>query len=154
MTTIDTMQEDLYVPSANKTTRTTKNPMLPEKYSKFKVFGYWFLENLKEKGLITDHESALNVLHLFSDVPEQMEFYDEFFDESKAYMKNMKSIVNLRNAPIKNTNIKNKTNSKDTPKTKKTCDRKKKKNITVLSYEEQLIADLVLAANCVSDLRT
>jgi hypothetical protein len=127
----------------NKSLR-VKKPVLSAKFSKFQVFGYWFIENMKNKNIIDDVSSAHNLLTLFSDVPQQTLFFEQFLEEFKMANKNMKAAVRLHNKPPPVKKVKT---LDSTDATVKKRGRKRKEVLIVNDKQEQLIEDLVAAAN-------
>jgi hypothetical protein len=128
-----------------------KKPTLPAKYSKNLVFGFWLLQNLQDQGLLTDHKTALDLLQVFSDVPQQKALIDGFFDEVKVTSKNMKLLVRANNKPSKKTKKTNSDDSTDTTVAKKRGRKVKPVEVPLLEPQESLIQNLVAAANTNTD---
>ena len=122
-----------------------KKPVLSAKFSKFQVFGFWFIENMKNKQIIDDVSAAHSLLTMFSDVPQQALFFEQFLEEFKMANKNMKAAVRLHNKPppVK----KEKKLDTTLEGTEKKRGRKRKEVVIVNDKQEQLIEDLVAAAN-------
>ena len=122
-----------------------KKAVLSGKFSKFQVFGFWFLENLKHQDLITDVNTAYTTLSLFADVPQQTLFFEQFFEEYKQTNKSMKLSIKNHNKPVKAK--KEKKNVSQEGEGEKKRGRKRKEVLIVNDKQEQLIEDLVAAAN-------
>jgi len=116
-----------------------KKIVLSSKFSKFLVFGHWFIDRLAISGTIDDaHIAPLrDQLNLFSDPEIQNQMFELFFEQLKDSTKSMKSIIKLHNKPVKAKKEKTITDKK--PRVKKTTD-------IVLDKQEQLVADIVAAA--------
>jgi hypothetical protein len=123
-----------------------KKPVLSAKFSKFQVFGFWFIENMKNKQIIDDVSAAHSLLTMFSDVPQQALFFEQFLEEFKMANKNMKAAVRLHNKPPPS-NKKEKKLDTTLEGTEKKRGRKRKEVVIVNDKQEQLIQDLVAAAN-------
>ena len=63
----------------------TKTSVLSAKYDKFRVFGYWFLNAMKNKEVINDDMYTTLVSHLrvYDTVETQSEFYEDFLSSLK-----------------------------------------------------------------------
>jgi hypothetical protein len=129
----------------------SKKPVLPAKYSKNVVFGFWLIQNLQEKQLLTDHNAALDLLQVFSDVSSQKILIDGFFEEVKVISKNMKILVRNHNKPSKTKNIKN---TSTTATVQKRGRKVKIVESPLLEPQQSLIANLVAAANTDTDTDT
>lgn len=135
-----------------------KKLALPAKYSKFMVFGYWFVENLNKKELLNDDQKqdAFNMLSLFATVPDQVMTYQTFMDDFKVLQKNIKTTVRQHEKAMKP----KKPKAVKQPKTtdgvegEKKRGRKKKVVTDTTDPQQQLIQDLVNAANSDSDSST
>ena len=123
-----------------------KKPVLSAKFSKFQVFGFWFIENMKNKQIIDDVSAAHSLLTMFSDVPQQALFFEQFLEEFKMANKNMKAAVRLHNKPPPS-NKKEKKLDTTLEGTEKKRGRKRKEVVIVNDKQEQLIEDLVADAN-------
>ena len=134
------------VTQVNKPVR-VKKPVLSAKFSKFQVFGFWFIENMKNKQIIDDVSAAHSLLTMFSDVPQQTLFFEQFLEEFKMANKNMKAAVRLHNKPPPSTSNKKEKKLDTTDGTEKKRGRKRKEVVIVNDKQEQLIEDLVAAAN-------
>jgi hypothetical protein len=116
---------------------------LPGKYNKFMVFGFWLIENLHNNDIINDKNIAYEKLALLASLPDQIMFFKNYFEEFKSTQKLMKSTIRSHNKPKK---VK-------TPKVvdpdyvpKKRGRKPKNATLPLPDKEEQLIADLVAAA--------
>ena len=120
-----------------------KKPSLSAKHSKFLVFGYWFTQQLLDKQLLSDSQSALELLTLFSDVSAQTTYFQTFLDELKSSTKDMKSAIKAHNKPPPKS--KAKPAKSDNAESKR--GRKKKDVVVVHDKQDELVAELVAAAN-------
>jgi len=120
-----------------------KKPSLSAKHSKFLVFGYWFTQQLLDKQLLSDSQSALELLTLFSDVSAQTTYFQTFLDELKSSTKDMKSSLKAHNKPPPKS--KAKPAKSDNAESKR--GRKKKDVVVVHDKQDELVAELVAAAN-------
>jgi hypothetical protein len=124
-----------------------KKPYLPAKYEKNLVFGYWLIENLKAKEMIQDTLPVFEFLHLFADVNTQKGFLDTFFEEQKSITKEMKALIRNHNKPAKKPPAPKKVAPADGAEPKRRGRKKVVKDEPVLSEQDQIISDLVAAAN-------
>lgn len=124
-----------------------KKPYLPAKYEKNLVFGYWLIENLKAKEMIQDTFPVFEFLHLFADVNTQKGFLDTFFEEQKSITKEMKALIRNHNKPAKKPPAPKKVAPADGAEPKRRGRKKIVKDEPVLSVQDQIISDLVAAAN-------
>jgi hypothetical protein len=115
--------------------KVSKPPALKPKYIRYKVFGYWLLNQLKDKELInTDALTEIyNTIEFYSSVEAQTELYkefdEEFFNESK---KSMNKQIKFHNKPPKKeTTKKTKANCDETKPTKQ-C-KKKTQEVSVVA---------------------
>jgi len=130
-----------------KTEIKVKKPYLPAKYEKNLVFGYWLIENLKAKEMIQDTLPVFEFLHLFADVNTQKGFLDTFFEEQKSITKEMKALIRNHNKPAKKPPAPKKVAPTDGAEPKRRGRKKVVKDEPVLSEQDQIISDLVAAAN-------
>jgi len=127
-----------------------KKPYLPAKYAKQLVFGYWLVEHLAQKELLAhpDTQRAFDFLHLFADIDAQKTFLNDFFDELSSITKNYKAMVRAHHRPPKATPARAKPAAAATAGEEKKRGRKKQPVLApVLNEQEQIIAQLVDAAN-------
>jgi hypothetical protein len=124
-----------------------KKPYLPAKYEKNLVFGYWLIENLKAKEMIQDTFPVFEFLHLFADVNTQKGFLDTFFEEQKSITKEMKALIRNHNKPVKNPPAPKKVAPADGAEPKRRGRKKVVKDEPILNEQDQIISDLVAAAN-------
>ena len=122
----------------------TKNSVLSAKYDKFRVFGYWFLNAMKNKEVINDDMYTTLVSHLrvYDTVETQSEFYEDFLSSLKNNSKELKKEIRVHNKPKKEK--KEKVVDPDAPKKKR--GRKKKVVEDETSAEEKAVAEIVAAA--------
>jgi hypothetical protein len=79
--------------STGEPVKKEKKPTLPAKYNKLMVFGFWLIETLHKKDLISDRDGALSSLNTFASVNDQIAFLNSFFDDFKSSQKLFKSII-------------------------------------------------------------
>jgi len=122
----------------------TKTSVLSAKYDKFRVFGYWFLNAMKNKEVINDDMYTTLVSHLrvYDTVETQSEFYEDFLSSLKDNSKELKKEIRVHNKPKKEK--KEKVVDPDAPKKKR--GRKKKVVEDETSAEEKAVAEIVAAA--------
>ena len=152
-TTLDNVQVEVKVKS-------TRPPFLTGKYSKILLFGFQFIEQLKTHNLLSDIDASYQLLSLFSSVEDQTEYFDNFFLNIKSSTKEMKLVLKNKlnaNKPVKATKGKNTTISNvvvsndviltDANASEKKRGRKKKDNAVVHDKQDQIVIDLIAAAN-------
>ena len=139
--------------------KSTRPPSLAGKYSKFLLFGFQFIEQLKTHNLLSDVEASYQLLSLFSNVEDQTEYFENFFLNIKSSTKEMKLVLKNKlnaNKPIKakkgKSTIPNATDTNDVILTdavasEKKRGRKKKDNTVVHDKQDQIVIDLLAAAN-------
>ena len=120
-----------------------KKVNLPGKYNKFMVFGYWLIENMKQNNVLDDTAAALQQLHLFSSVPEQVSMFESFFGDFKPIQKKMKNDIRVHNKPVKQKAPKKP--AADKPKSKP--GRKPKALEKLTDEQQELVNNIVNAAN-------
>lgn len=128
----------------------TKTPTLSGKYIKFLVFGNWFIDRLAVAGTTDEAtvEAMRQQLELFAGVSKQTEMFDLFFQEIKDSTKSMKALIRKHNAPPKK---EKKPRAKasvatDGTETEKKRGRKKKATEVVHDKQDDLVAEIVAAA--------
>jgi hypothetical protein len=119
-----------------------KKPALSGKFSKFMVFGHWFIDRLALAGTIdeTATSAARDSINLFAAPEEQNQLFELFFEQLKDSTKSMKALIKLHNKPPKAKKekvVKEKADKK--PRAKKGCD-------VVLDKQDELVAEIVAAA--------
>jgi hypothetical protein len=128
-----------------------KRVALSAKYSKFLVFGHWFTSVLHREGLLTSADAvdtALVHLTAFADVAAQSAFFQTFLDEAGDATKDLKSRVKSRAKSEKEeSKTKKGKKTESESKGKKTVTKGKKSSALVVTESDQLVADLVAAAN-------
>ena len=122
-----------------------KKVNLPGKYNKFMVFGYWLIENMKQNHVLDDTAAALQQLHLFSSVPEQVSMFESFFGDFKPIQKKMKNDIRVHNKPVKQKAPKKP--ASDKPKSKP--GRKPKALEKLTDEQQELVNNIVNAANLI-----
>jgi hypothetical protein len=131
--------ELVVAPKANKPKK------LSAKYEKFLVFGYWFVEQLKQQNIAVDETVLHQQLTMFSSVEEQTQYFEAFFEQLKTSTKSMKAVVKEHNKPPAKAK-KTKKEPTDKPAAKKTNGRKKKNAEVINDKQDELVAELVAAA--------
>ena len=84
--------------------QSTRSPSLSGKYSKFLLFGFQFIEQLKTHNLLSDIDASYQLLSLFSNVEDQTEYFENFFLNIKSSTKEMKLVLKNKlnaNKPVK-----------------------------------------------------
>ena len=123
-----------------------KKPTLSAKYSKFLVFGHWFINLLKND----DMDSALietlrNKLTLFGDIAEQSSFVQGFLDDIRISTKDMKATIRDHNKINKKIL---KAKSVVDPNVEKPKRGRKKKEVTVVNdFRQNIVDEMVALAN-------
>ena len=123
-----------------------KKPTLSAKYSKFLVFGHWFINLLKND----DMDSALietlrNKLTLFGDIAEQSSFVQGFLDDIRISTKDMKATIRNHNKINKKIL---KAKSVVDPNVEKPKRGRKKKEVTVVNdFRQNIVDEMVALAN-------
>ena len=140
-TVVNTPVENVEVEVATKANKPKK---LSAKYEKFLVFGYWFVEQLKQQNIAVDESVLHQQLTMFSSVEEQTQFFEAFFDQLKTSTKTMKAIIKEHNKPPAKAK-KTKKEPSEKP-AKKTNGRKKKTAEVINDKQDELVAELVAAA--------
>ena len=73
-----------------------RTPTLPAKFGKFIQFGYWLIQSFKdEEGnfSVDNEDEFIEAIHLYDSVDAQQEFVQDFFDESKDLVKNIRKMI-------------------------------------------------------------
>ena len=116
--------------------KTFENTKLPAKYEKFIVFSYWLSEKMK-----TDETNDFaKMTNIFSNVNDQMEFIDGFFEDYKIVQKTYKKGLRERAKESKP-----KPPPKE-PKEQKKRGRKKKEVVDNRTEEEKLMDEILAKA--------
>jgi hypothetical protein len=127
-------------------TKATKPKKLSAKYEKFLVFGYCFIEQLKQQNIAVDETALHQLLTMFSSVEEQTQYFEAFFDQLKTSTKSMKAVIKEHNKPPTKAK-KTKKEPTDKPVAAKKTNGRKKKNAEVINdKQDELVAELVAAA--------
>jgi uncharacterized membrane protein len=79
--------------------KVNKPKKLSGKYEKFLVFGYCFIEQLKQQNIAVDETALHQLLTMFSSVEEQTQYFEAFFDQLKTSTKSMKAVIKEHNKP-------------------------------------------------------
>ena len=127
-------------------TKATKPKKLSAKYEKFLVFGYWLVEQLKQQNIEVDESVIHQQLTMFSSVDEQTQYFEAFFEQLKASTKSMKALVKEHNKPPAKAKKTKKEPTDKPPAAKKSNGRKKKTAEVINDKQEELVAELVAAA--------
>ena len=124
-----------------------KKPTLPGKFKEFAALSVWVLDKICQSGLVpADNVNAIYAqINLFSSVDEQVVFWQEFVDNKKDQLKLVAKIVKEHNHPPKAPKAKKVAAEVDPNKPKR--GRAKKVVVKVDSPEDDVIAQLVAAAN-------
>ena len=130
--------------SSVATQKKVKVPTLSGKYIKFLVFGNWFIDRLAVSDEATV-EAMREQLELFAGVSKQTEMFDLFFQEIKDSTKSMKALIRKHNAPPKKEK-KPRAKASDGTETEKKRGRKKKATEVVHDKQDDLVAEIVAAA--------
>jgi hypothetical protein len=142
-TVVNTPVENVEVVVATKATKPKK---LSAKYEKFLVFGYWLVEQLKQQNIEVDESVIHQQLTMFSSVDEQTQYFEAFFEQLKASTKSMKAVIKEHNKPPAKAK-KTKKEPTDKPVAAKKSNGRKKKTAEVINdKQEELVAELVAAA--------
>ena len=122
-------------------TAVAKKITLAGKYSKFMVFGSWFVDRLAAAGTIdeTATAAARAQICLFDQPEKQNEMFDLFFADIKDCTKSMKSLIKEHNKPPK-------AKKEKVIKEKKPKASKKKPSETLSDPQDELVAEIVAAA--------
>ena len=142
-TAVNTPVENVEVVVATKANKPKK---LSGKYEKFLVFGYWFVEQLKQQNITVDESVLHQQLTMFSSVDEQTQYFEAFFEQLKTSTKSMKAVIKEHNKPPAKAK-KTKKEPTDKPAAAKKSNGRKKKTAEVINdKQEELVAELVAAA--------
>jgi len=140
-TVVNTPVENVEVVVAPKV-----NKKLSGKYEKFLVFGYWFVEQLKQQNIQVDESVLHQQLTMFSSVEEQTLYFEAFFEQLKTSTKSMKAVIKEHNKPPAKSKKTKKEPTDKPPAAKKSNGRKKKTAEVINDKQEELVAELVAAA--------
>jgi hypothetical protein len=142
-TVVNTPVENVEVVVAPNVNKPKK---LSGKYEKFLVFGYWFVEQLKQQNIEVDESVLHQQLTMFSSVEEQTQYFEAFFEQLKTSTKSMKAVIKEHNKPPTKAK-KTKKEPTDKPAAAKKSNGRKKKTAEVINdKQEELVAELVAAA--------
>jgi hypothetical protein len=123
-------------------------PTLPAKFSKFIHFGFWFLDKINDdpETPAVDRDLFIEKLNLFSQVDQQKDFVQEFFDQAKDVNKNVRLLIKQHSKDIVKA-------AKDEAKAAKNADKPKKerkprvKKTKDASPEDAFVNEMVQLAN-------
>ena len=132
-------------------TKRVRSPALSGKYIKFQVFGFWLCEQLKSSLGDDENVDIIGKLHeqlkLFSDVNAQTEYFEQFFVDLKSSTKDMKMAIK------EHSNISKKASKKKSVKAEGSTVRgRKKKETVIVNQQDQIIQDLISAAQDTSPI--
>ena len=132
-------------------TKRVRSPALSGKYIKFQVFGFWLCEQLKSSLGDDENVEIIGKLHeqlkLFSDVNAQTEYFEQFFVDLKSSTKDMKMAIK------EHSNISKKASKKKSVKAEGSTVRgRKKKETVIVNQQDQIIQDLISAAQDTSPI--
>ena len=125
-----------------------KPPVLQTKFLRYKVFGYWLLNQLKDKDLITTEAitEIYNTIEFYSSVETQTELYNQFdkelFNDSK---KTMNKEIASHNKPAKKESVKKNNLTTDNEAKPKVQRKKKTQEVAVVlpTAEQDLYNQLI-----------
>jgi hypothetical protein len=118
-----------------------KKITLAGKYSKFLVFGHWFIQRLNADEAVV--AAARDTLQMFLSPEEQNQMFDLFFNELKTSTAEMKALIKQHNKPPPKAKKEKKV--KD-PSEKKPKAKGKKATEVVTDPQDALVAEIVAAA--------
>ena len=136
-----------------------KKPVLSAKYSKFLVFGHWFIQQVSSDIEDLDKDALMQRLRVFDSIETQAEFFQTFLDDFKDANSAMKSQIRAFNKPLKPTtqkktkktkNIDNTDNADlgETPSPEPVKRGRKKKIVPVVTnFQDDFVAEIVALAN-------
>jgi hypothetical protein len=116
-----------------------KKITLAGKYTKFMVFGHWFIQRLNADETVA--AAARDTLKMFASPEEQNQMFDLFFSELKTSTTEMKALVKQHNKPPPKPK-----KEKKEPSEKKTKAKGKKVTDVVTDPQDALVAEIVAAA--------
>ena len=127
--------------NTNVETAVTKKITLAGKYTKFMVYGSWFVDRLAAAGTIDETATAAARVQLgvFDEPEKQNEMFDLFFANIKDSTKSMKTLIKEHNKPPPK--------AKKEKVVKEKAEKKPKgKKQTVSDPQDELVAEIVAAA--------
>jgi len=131
-----------------------KKPSLKYKYKEFASLAVWLLQKFGNSDLISQNNLKIiyEQMKLFADVDAQTAFYEEFIEGKKDNMKAVAQLVKAHNKPVKVAREKKPEVEADSNKPKR--GRAKKVSVVIESPEDNVIAQLVAAANNTENIVT
>ena len=127
----------------NNTAAKVKKITLAGKYTKFLVFGHWFIQHLNADETVT--AAARDTLLMFASPEQQNQMFDSFFNDLKTSTNEMKALIKQHNKPPakpkKEKKVKDQSDktTKPKPKGKKTTE-------IHTDPQDALVAEIVAAA--------
>jgi len=118
-----------------------KKITLAGKYSKFLVFGHWFIQRLNADEAVV--AAARDTLQMFLSPEEQNQMFDLFFNELKTSTAEMKALIKQHNKPPPKAKKEKKVKE---PSEKKPKAKGKKATEVVTDPQDALVAEIVAAA--------
>ena len=88
------MSAEIVNTNTNTTATKVKKITLAGKYTKFMVFGHWFIQRLNADETVA--AAARDTLLMFASPEEQNHMFDLFFNELKTSTAEMKALINKR----------------------------------------------------------
>ena len=129
--------------NTNTTATKVKKITLAGKYTKFMVFGHWFIQRLNADETVA--AAARDTLLMFASPEEQNQMFDLFFNELKTSTTEMKSLIKQHNKPPAKAK-KEKKVKEPSEKTTKPKAKGKKATEVVTDPQDALVAEIVAAA--------
>jgi ribosomal protein L12E/L44/L45/RPP1/RPP2 len=128
---VEINQTEMSIVTANTPTKEprVKAPVLQAKYLRYKVYSFWLLNQVKNKGCLTTEtlNELYNTIELFSTVETQTAFYEQFEKELfKEVKKNMNKEITAQTKPPKKPPAKK---AEPTDENKPKAQRKKKTQV-------------------------
>ena len=123
--------------NTNTTATKVKKITLAGKYTKFMVFGHWFIQRLNADEAVA--AAARDTLLMFASPEEQNQMFDLFFNELKTSTTEMKSLIKQHNKPPAKAKKEKKDPSEKTTKPKA---KGKKATEVVTDPQDALVAEI------------
>ena len=130
--------------NTNATATKVKKITLAGKYTKFMVFGHWFIQRLNADETVAA-AAARDTLLMFASPEEQNQMFDLFFNELKTSTTEMKALIKQHNKPPAKPK-KEKKEKDPSEKTTKAKAKGKKATEVVTDPQDALVAEIVAAA--------
>ena len=129
--------------NTNATATKVKKITLAGKYTKFMVYGHWFIQRLNADETVV--AAARDTLLMFASPEEQNQMFDLFFNELKTSTTEMKALIKQHNKPPAKPK-KEKKEKDPSEKTTKAKAKGKKATEVVTDPQDALVAEIVAAA--------